>query len=225
MPPVFAPIPGAQGFQQSNPSVLATASLLGSLQASLVSPPLPSFLSSYSSRENARARASEIQVFRDAGGMPALRARSERLTRLLEDGLRASAHFVAPARAAARFPSAIPSPTAPHELLADGPALPAAEGSAPPPAPAPASPCFTIITPSDPAERGAQLSLLFLPPGSGVMQRVFDGLKAHGVVGDERRPDVIRLAPAPLYNTEHEVRRCVAALEVVLDGIASHTSG
>jgi kynureninase len=78
---------------------------------------------------------------------------------------------------------------------------------------------FTIITPSDPASRGAQLSLLFLPSGLGFMQKVFDGLKAHGVIGDERRPDVIRLAPAPLYNDETDVERAIKALEVVLAGL------
>jgi kynureninase len=45
---------------------------------------------------------------------------------------------------------------------------------------------------------------------------VFDGLKAHGVIGDERKPDVIRLAPVPLYNNEGDVDRAVTALDAVL---------
>jgi kynureninase len=77
-------------------------------------------------------------------------------------------------------------------------------------------PGFTIITPSDPASRGAQLSLLFLPPSSGLMEKVFDGMEKLGIVGDERRPDVIRFAPIPLYNNEDDVRRCVEGLEQVL---------
>jgi kynureninase len=82
-------------------------------------------------------------------------------------------------------------------------------------------PSFTIITPPDPASRGAQLSLLFLPPGSGLMQKAFDGMKRLGIIGDERRPDVIRLAPAPIYNNEDDVQRAVDALEKVLKKLAA----
>lgn len=75
---------------------------------------------------------------------------------------------------------------------------------------------FTILTPSNQAERGAQLSVLFLPMAQGVMQGVFQHLSENGVVGDEREPDVIRLAPAPLYNTFGDVRE---AVEVLMQGI------
>ncbi|QSL64616.1 hypothetical protein MERGE_001917 [Pneumocystis wakefieldiae] len=61
---------------------------------------------------------------------------------------------------------------------------------------------FTIITPSDPEQRGAQLSLLFY---KDFTQVIFDQLRANGVVVDLRKPDVIRVAPAPLYNTFGEV--------------------
>lgn len=61
---------------------------------------------------------------------------------------------------------------------------------------------FTLITPSNPAERGAQLSLRLQP---GLLEHVLHHLEAHGVVIDERKPDVIRVAPAPLYNTYSEV--------------------
>ena len=61
---------------------------------------------------------------------------------------------------------------------------------------------FTIITPSNPAERGAQLSLRLRP---GILDGVQERLEACGVVVDERKPDVIRVAPAPLYNTYLEV--------------------
>ncbi|KAJ9255808.1 hypothetical protein DTO207G8_2825 [Paecilomyces variotii] len=61
---------------------------------------------------------------------------------------------------------------------------------------------FTIITPSNPEERGAQLSLRLQ---EGLLDRVLEILEEHGVVVDERKPDVIRVAPAPLYNTYSEV--------------------
>jgi kynureninase len=77
---------------------------------------------------------------------------------------------------------------------------------------------FTIITPSDPNSRGAQLSLLFL--SSGVMQKVHDGLTSFGVIGDERKPDVIRLAPAPLFNTLKDCEQGAKVLERVLDNLA-----
>ena len=72
---------------------------------------------------------------------------------------------------------------------------------------------FTIITPSDTAHRGAQLSLLFLPTGSEVMRTVFKYLSENGVIGDEREPDVIRLAPTPLYNTLKDCEEAAAVLE------------
>lgn len=79
---------------------------------------------------------------------------------------------------------------------------------------------FTIITPSDPESRGAQLSLLFLPVGSDVMRRVSDGFKSWGVIGDERKPDVIRLAPAPLYNNLEDCEKAVEYLQKIMEGLA-----
>ncbi|KAL8939240.1 MAG: hypothetical protein Q9216_003468 [Gyalolechia sp. 2 TL-2023] len=61
---------------------------------------------------------------------------------------------------------------------------------------------FRIITPSNPAERGAQLSIRLKP---GLLEGVLAELEEQGVVVDERKPDVIRVAPAPLYNTFSEV--------------------
>ena len=55
---------------------------------------------------------------------------------------------------------------------------------------------FDIITPSEPERRGCQLSLLFKDRG----REVFDALTHHGVVADWREPNVIRIAPVPLYN-------------------------
>lgn len=61
---------------------------------------------------------------------------------------------------------------------------------------------YKIITPSNPAERGAQLSVR-LQPGS--LNEVMRQLESAGVVVDERKPDVVRVAPAPLYNTFSDV--------------------
>lgn len=41
-----------------------------------------------------------------------------------------------------------------------------------------------------------------------------DALRAHGVVGDVREPDIIRLAPVPLYNSFDDVRRAAEALTI-----------
>ncbi len=58
-----------------------------------------------------------------------------------------------------------------------------------------------ILTPSNPGERGCQLSL-FLPHHG---KEIFDYLIDHGVVLDWREPNVIRAAPTPLYNSFEEV--------------------
>ena len=57
--------------------------------------------------------------------------------------------------------------------------------------------CFRIITPRNPEQRGVQLSLLL---DEGLLDSVMETFEACGVVLDERRPNVIRVAPAPLYN-------------------------
>ena len=61
---------------------------------------------------------------------------------------------------------------------------------------------FTILTPTDPAQRGAQLSVRLAP---GLMEEIFGRLQANGIILDERKPDVIRVAPAPLYNSYTDV--------------------
>ncbi|MBS1506137.1 MAG: kynureninase [Bacteroidetes bacterium] len=60
---------------------------------------------------------------------------------------------------------------------------------------------FTIITPPSKTERGCQLSLLMKKNG----KRVFEKITADGVIADWREPDVIRVAPVPLYNTFEDV--------------------
>lgn len=59
---------------------------------------------------------------------------------------------------------------------------------------------FSIITPSS---RGAQISMLFHRRG----REMFEHLSKNGVIADWREPDVIRIAPAPLYNSFSDVFR------------------
>ncbi|CBY00005.1 Kynureninase 1 [Plenodomus lingam] len=125
----FIPIPGASGYQLSNPSALDITSVMASLDVfSLTS-------------------------------IDALRQRSLRLTGYLEARL-------------LRYP-----------------------GGNPP---------YTIITPANPAERGAQLSVLLQP---GLLEQVQRDIEDKGVVVDERKPDVLRITPAPLYNSFLDVHR------------------
>jgi len=65
-----------------------------------------------------------------------------------------------------------------------------------------------IITPRDPSARGAQLSLVFRESVLDVHARV----SAQGVICDVRKPDVMRIAPAPLYNNFEDVRRFIELL-------------
>ncbi|WPK23908.1 hypothetical protein PUMCH_001158 [Australozyma saopauloensis] len=82
---------------------------------------------------------------------------------------------------------------------------------------------FKILTPLDENSRGAQLSLLFQPAfeeeEKNVMMGVFNYLHDRAIICDERRPGVIRLAPAPLYNTFEEVAIVVQRLN---EGLAEH---
>lgn len=134
------PVPGAAGFQLSNPSVLDITSLNASLE-----------------------------VFRMAGGMGPLREKSVQLTAYLEILLVRSPFY--------------------EEL-------------------------FEIITPSDKEQRGCQLSLKLQP---GLLDVVLRELEERGVVVDERKPDVIRVAPAPLYNTFLDVYEFTSAFSQALE--------
>ncbi|HEY9045899.1 MAG TPA: kynureninase [Ohtaekwangia sp.] len=60
-----------------------------------------------------------------------------------------------------------------------------------------------IITPANPDERGCQLSLFMKQNG----KKIFTQLSKHGVIADWREPNVIRIAPVPLYNTFEDVFR------------------
>ncbi|TKA75806.1 hypothetical protein B0A55_06398 [Friedmanniomyces simplex] len=133
----FVPIPGAAGFQLSNPSVADTTALRASLD-----------------------------VFK-LTSMEALRGRSVKLTGYLQESL--------------------------DRLAEEQDKEQEQEGG---------GRCFSIITPREPEQRGAQISVLLK---SGLLDAVMESLEAAGVVVDERRPGVIRVAPAPLYNTYKDV--------------------
>ena len=142
---VFVPIPGAAGWQMSNPSTLDTTSVLASLS-----------------------------VFNEVG-MQRLRAKSRKLTAFLE------------------------------ELLLTWPV----EGGVRP---------YKLLTPRNPDERGAQISVRLQ---TGLLDGVMQILEREGVVVDERRPDVIRVAPTPMYNTFVDVWRFVNVLHNALAELKS----
>jgi len=69
-----------------------------------------------------------------------------------------------------------------------------------------------IRTPADPESRGCQLSLRVKGPRAEG-RALFDFLGAHGIVGDWREPDVLRVAPTPLYNRASDCLRLVRVIE------------
>ncbi|MDE2304481.1 MAG: kynureninase [Gammaproteobacteria bacterium] len=130
MGPQFRPIPGAEGWQLSNPPVLASAPLLASLE-----------------------------IFERAG-FDRLRAKSLAQSAYLRDSI----ERCAPGR-------------------------------------------VEFLTPAEPQAHGAQLSLRV--PGG---RATFDRLGEAGVIADWREPDVLRLAPAPAYNSFADLDRAAIAL-------------
>ena len=74
----------------------------------------------------------------------------------------------------------------------------------------------TILTPKDPQQRGCQLSLSFPQP----IETVHAAIEAKGVICDIRRPNVMRIAPTPLYNSFRDVRAFVALLAEALAALA-----
>ncbi|KQS28453.1 kynureninase [Pedobacter sp. Leaf194] len=60
---------------------------------------------------------------------------------------------------------------------------------------------YKIITPGNPSDRGAQLSIIAKEKG----KLIFDGLVENHVLGDWREPNVIRLSPVPLYNSFQDI--------------------
>ncbi|NJD32905.1 MAG: kynureninase [Gammaproteobacteria bacterium] len=73
----------------------------------------------------------------------------------------------------------------------------------------------TILTPADPGQRGAMLSLE-LRCGRDRARAAFETLLARGIVPDWREPGVIRAAPVPFYNSFEDAWRFVDALAATL---------
>ena len=69
-----------------------------------------------------------------------------------------------------------------------------------------------LITPREPGRRGCQLSIGL----GGTDRRLFDELTRRGAITDFREPDVIRIAPVPLYNSFEDVFRLGEALRDAL---------
>lgn len=126
MGPKFQPMPGAEGWQLSNPSIVSLAVLRASME-----------------------------TFHEAG-METLRAKSMSLTGYLEF------------------------------LLRDNP-----------------SEKFSVLTPQEAERRGAQLSIRIPKRGRELCER----LAGEGIIGDWREPDILRVAPVPLYNSYQDVFR------------------
>lgn len=72
--------------------------------------------------------------------------------------------------------------------------------------------CLEIITPRDWKQRGCQLSVI----ANGYGRGLFDKLMANGVMPDWREPNVIRMAPVPLYNSFEDVYRFGEKLSAAL---------
>jgi kynureninase len=125
MPEAFTPLSGAEGWQISNPPILAMAPLLASLD-----------------------------IF-DRANVQRLRDKSLQLTTYLADGI---AQLRAPIK---------------------------------------------ILTPNTAEARGCQLSLVLAVDAANA-KRIHERLIAAGIIGDWREPNVLRVAPAPLYNTYKE---------------------
>jgi kynureninase len=70
-----------------------------------------------------------------------------------------------------------------------------------------------IITPANPDERGCQLSIQV----KNADKTLFHQLTEAGVIADWREPDVIRCAPAPLYNSFSDVYHLVQILKTLLN--------
>lgn len=70
---------------------------------------------------------------------------------------------------------------------------------------------FEIITPTNPEERGAQLSLYFKEKG----RDIFNAMSDNGIIVDYREPGVIRVAPAPLYCSFSDVFKFYSILKEI----------
>ncbi|MEM9819737.1 MAG: kynureninase [Bacteroidota bacterium] len=72
---------------------------------------------------------------------------------------------------------------------------------------------INIITPSEPERRGSQLSIQV----KNADKRLFEIITAQGVIADWREPDVIRVAPVPMYNSFEDVYNFYSILKNALN--------
>jgi kynureninase len=68
---------------------------------------------------------------------------------------------------------------------------------------------LSIITPSDPKQRGCQLSIIVKEDG----KKLFEYLESQNIIPDWREPDVIRMSAVPMYNSFEDVFRIGEALK------------
>jgi len=69
-----------------------------------------------------------------------------------------------------------------------------------------------IVTPTSTKERGSMLCLRFARP----VDQIFDEVQKYGCIVDKRKPDIMRVTPAPLYCSFEDVYRFVNVLRIVL---------
>ncbi|MDH3710284.1 MAG: kynureninase, partial [Cyclobacteriaceae bacterium] len=75
-----------------------------------------------------------------------------------------------------------------------------------------AHPAISMLTPRERHQRGCQLSIKLTNSGHELFKKLMD----NGVITDWREPDVIRVAPVPLYNTFEEVYQSVEIFKKLL---------
>lgn len=73
---------------------------------------------------------------------------------------------------------------------------------------------FKILTPRDPMQRGTQLSVMLA--NQEMHDKVSAALEENGVMCDKRKPNVIRVAPVPLYSRFEDVWRFMQILRSAL---------
>ena len=74
-----------------------------------------------------------------------------------------------------------------------------------------------IFTPTDPEQRGCQLSISFQ---NGIESEVVNKMMlASGVICDVRKPNVMRVAPTPLYNSFLDVFNFIRLLKTTLENL------
>lgn len=72
-------------------------------------------------------------------------------------------------------------------------------------------PDFRIITPLEPHRRGGHIALQH--PDAAI---IYEKLLSKGIITDLRPPNIIRLAPVPLYNTFEEIFDTVESMQEII---------